>query len=228
MRPRSMIDLDAPRFTASDACTVAGIRPATLKSWLSREPAIILLRKSDQPATGADHRHLLTLRRVFQIALTAELMRRGVTTQRAGNLAALFTDHGGERPAAWHSNPDHAHRLPGHLFPNGSTVLVANKDRFGPIVSAVTNIPIVDDFTRHNSNVLVVNVDEMVDRVLAALRLTEQGTAPADQVVGSCRPLLGIRESSEDQQTAVTLGATGGLDGFNSTPASGIATLAAG
>jgi hypothetical protein len=223
-----MIDLDAPRFTASDACTVAGIRPATLKSWLSREPAIILLRKSDQPATGIDHRHLFTLRRVFQIALTAELMRLGVTAQRAGNLAALFTDQDGERPAVRRSNPDHAHRLPGYLFANGSTVLVANKDRFGPIISAVTNIPIVENFTRHNSNVLVVDVDKTVDRVLAALRLTEQATASADQVVRSCRPLLGIGESSEDQQTAVTLGATGGLNGFNSTPASGIATLAAG
>jgi hypothetical protein len=29
------------------------------------------------------------------------LMRLGVTTQRAGNLAAMFTDQGGERPADW-------------------------------------------------------------------------------------------------------------------------------
>jgi hypothetical protein len=71
-------------------------------------------------------------------------------------------------------------------------------------------------------------VDELDNRVLAALRLTEQDTASADQVVRSCRPLLSIGESSEDQRTAVTLGATGGLDGFNSTPASWIATLAAG
>jgi hypothetical protein len=165
-------------------------RVGSVVSWLSREPAIILLRKSDQPATGVDHRHLLTLRRVFQIALTAELMRLGVTAQRAGNLAALFTDQGGERPAVRPSNPDYAHRLPGHLFANGSTVLVANKGRFGPIISAVTNTPFAEVFTRHNSNVLVVNVGEMVDRVLAALRLTEQGTASADQAVGSCRPLL--------------------------------------
>jgi hypothetical protein len=190
MRAPSMIDLDAPRFTTPDACIAAGIGPATLRGWLSREPAIILLRKSDQPATGVDHRRLLTLRRVFQIALTAELMRLGVLAQRAGNLAALFTDQGGERPAVRPSNPDYAHRLPGHLFANGSTVLVANKGRFGPIISAVTNKPFAEVFTRHNSNALVVNVGEMVDRVLAALRLTEQGTVSADQMAGSCRPLL--------------------------------------
>jgi hypothetical protein len=48
----------------------------------------------------------------------------------------------------------------------------------------------------------------------------------ADQMVKL--PLLGIGESSEDQRTAATLGATGGLDGFNTTPASWITTLAAG
>jgi hypothetical protein len=75
-----------------------------------------------------------TLRRVFQIALTAELMRLGITAQRAGNLAALFIDRGGERPAVWRSNPDHPHRLPRHMFANGATVLIANKDRLRPIL----------------------------------------------------------------------------------------------
>jgi hypothetical protein len=32
------------------------------------------------------------------------ILRVWVTAQRAGNLAALFTDQGGERPAAWRNN----------------------------------------------------------------------------------------------------------------------------
>ena len=32
-----------------------------------------------------------------------------------------------------------------------------------PILSAVRNTPLVEVFTRHNSNVLAVNVDEMDD-----------------------------------------------------------------
>jgi hypothetical protein len=188
MRAPGMIDLDAPRFTISDASAAAGIGPATLKSWLSREPAIILLRKSDQPAIDLGDGHLLTLRRVFQIALTAELMRLGVAAQRAGNLAALFTDQGSEKLAAWRDNPGHAQRLAGHQFASGSAMLVANRDRFGPVVSAVTNTPFRELFNRYDSNVLVVDVDEMIDRVLAKLGLTElvagPATQPADRVAG--------------------------------------------
>ena len=58
-------------------------------------------------------------------------------------------------------------------------MLVANKDRFGPVVSAVTNTPFIELFNRYNSKVLVVDVDEMVDRVLAKLGLTELVTGPA-------------------------------------------------
>jgi len=66
-----MIDLDVPCFTTSDACAGAGIRQTTLKDWLDREPPVILLRKTDRAAAGLDDGHLLTLRRVFQIAMTA-------------------------------------------------------------------------------------------------------------------------------------------------------------
>jgi hypothetical protein len=174
----SMIDLDASCFTTSDACIAAAIGPTTLKSWLGCEPAIILLRENDQAASGAGHEHLLTLRRVYQIALTAELMRLGVAAQRAGNLAALFTDQGGEKPADWRSNPDYMLRRPGHLFESGCTVLVANKDdsRFGPIISAVTNVPLMADFKQHKTSAIVAEVDEVVGRALWALRLIKPGT----------------------------------------------------
>jgi hypothetical protein len=176
-----MIGLDASCFTTADACTAAAIRSTTLKDWLGCEPAIILLRDNDRPAKGVGHEPLLTLRRVYQIALTAALMRLGVAAQRAGNLAALFTDQGGEKPADWRSNPDYVHRRPGHLFESGCTVLVANKDdgRFGPIISAVTNVPLIAVFRQHTSGAIVVDVDEVVARTLAALKLTQRDTTPA-------------------------------------------------
>jgi hypothetical protein len=173
----SMIDLDASCFTTSDACIAAAIGPTTLKSWLDCEPAIILLRENDQAASDTGHEHLLTLRRVYQIALTAELMRLGVAAQRAGNLAALFTDQGGEKPAdcvatltVCFAGRDTCLRA--------AAVLVANKDdsRFGPIISAVTNVPLMADFRQHNTSAIVVEVDEVVDRALAALGLIERGT----------------------------------------------------
>ena len=61
--------------------------------------------------------------------------------QRAANLAAMFTDRGGEEaggPARFHA--DGSPREAGRLFPRGGTVLVANMDgRHEPITAAVMN-----------------------------------------------------------------------------------------
>jgi len=179
MCPTSTIDLDVSCFTTLDACAAAGIKPTTLQNWLTREPAIILLPKNERPPSGLDHRPLLTLRRIFQIGLTAELMRRGTTAQRAGNLAAMFTDQGSERPAEWRRDRDHAHRRPGHLFPSGGTILVANKDgRFDPIIAAVVNAPLAEVVRRYKTGALIVDVEEVVNGILASLPPMDQHTLP--------------------------------------------------
>ena len=125
---------------------------------------------------------------VWQALFDPELMRLCVAAQRAGNLAALFTDQGSDKLVAWRDNPGHAQRLAGHQFASGPAMLVANRDRFGPVVSAVTNTPFRELFNRYNSNALVVDVDEMVYRVLAKLGLTDlvagPATQPADRVAG--------------------------------------------
>lgn len=175
-----MIDLDIACFTTADACSVAGIKPSTLAHWLCDEPAIILMRQHERPSTGLGCGHPLTLRRIFQVVLTAELMRHGVAAQRAGNLAALFTDQGGEQPAEWGCDPEQARRPAGHLFPSGRTILLANQDgRLEPIVTSVMNAPLAEVYRDRNSGALVVDVGEVVGRVLATLRLPEQRAMPA-------------------------------------------------
>jgi len=179
MRPVGMIDLDVLCFTTLDTCAAAGIRSAKLMNWLNFEPPVILLRDSERPPKGVNHVHLLTLRRIYQIALTAELIRLGVMAQRAGNLAAMFTDQEGENPTGRHGDLDHVPRRAGHLFPSGSTTLVANKDgRFGPVIAAVVNAPLVEVARRYTSGALVVDVEEVVNRVLTSLGLTEQCAVP--------------------------------------------------
>ena len=178
----AIVDLDNACFTTADACAVAGIKPGTLAHWLCHEPAVILMRKNERPATGLGCGHPMTLRRIFQVVLTAELMRRGVAAQRAGNLAALFTDQGDERPADRRGDPEHAPRPAGHLFPSGRTILLANQDgRLEPIVTAVMNAPLADGDRGGNSGALIVDVGEVVGRVLATLRLPDQRAVPAMQ-----------------------------------------------
>jgi hypothetical protein len=182
MRPPDMPELDVPCVTTIDTCAVAGIAQATLQAWLSREPAVILLRKHDRGAAGPALGFLLTLRRVLQIALTAELTRLGVTRQRAGNLAALFTDQGGEKPADWRSHPDFQVRVAGHLFPSNGTVLVANMDgRFDRIVTAVLNAPYAEVIGQRKCGTLVVDLDALVTRVVVTLRLPVQQIVQAPE-----------------------------------------------
>lgn len=182
MRAPGVIDLDVACFPMFDACAAAGIKPATLRDWLSREPAIILLRRTDRHAAGLDCGPFLTLRRVLQIALTAELKRLGVMAQRAANLAAMFTDQGGEKPADWRCHPGCVPREAGRLFPAGGTVLVANKDgRHGPIIAAVRNAPLTEVLSRHDYSGLAIDVAAIVRRVLLALRVADRR---AEQAVG--------------------------------------------
>jgi hypothetical protein len=109
-------------------------------------------------------------------------MRRGTTAQRAGNLAAMFSDQESNYPRERHSNSNDARRRPGHLFTSGATILVANKDgRFDSIIAAVVNAPLAEVVGRYKSEAVVVDVEGVVNRVLACLPLTRQRTLPVTE-----------------------------------------------
>jgi hypothetical protein len=85
-------ELDTPRYLLGDAAAAAGINPGTLKAWLSREPRVIPFGRYDQAARGKGTPRLLTLRRVYAIAMTSELISLGLIPSRAGLLGFVFTD----------------------------------------------------------------------------------------------------------------------------------------
>jgi hypothetical protein len=179
----STLDLDVPCCTTLEACAAARIEPSRLKSWFNREPPIILLRKNERFERGKYHGRLLTIRRVFQIALTAELMRHDITAQRAGNLAAIFTDQAGEKPTNRRGTSNDARRRPGHLFPSGGTILLANRDgKFAPVIAAVVNALLAEVVERYKSDAVVVDVEEVVNRVLACLPLMVQCPLPMTEL----------------------------------------------
>jgi hypothetical protein len=111
---RDVPELDTPRFIFGDVATAADVIPGTLKAWLSRDPPIVPLGAYDRPGRGKGIPRLFTLRRVYAIAMTAELISLGFVASKAGTLAFAFTDLPSE---------GHHHRL---VEASGPLFLVAN------------------------------------------------------------------------------------------------------
>src|SRR5262245_216809 len=85
-------DLDTPRYQLGDVAVAAGVSPGTLKAWLVREPHVVPLGPHDQKGRGKGIVRLLTLRRIYAIALTSELIRLGFVPSRAGYFGFVFTE----------------------------------------------------------------------------------------------------------------------------------------
>jgi hypothetical protein len=117
--------MDTARFFTADACRAAGINSVTLKNWISRDPPAVLLTASDRASHVSGRPHLLTFRRVMQIAITAELVRLGWGPRAAAIAAASFTDSGNSR------------RPPGELYEDGITLLVARPGEDEPSFKVV-------------------------------------------------------------------------------------------
>src|SRR4051812_20870107 len=84
--------LDDPQYLLSDVARAAEIKVSLVKSWVSREPRVILFGPFDRPSLGKGSARVFTLRRVICVALTAELVRLGLTASRAGTASFAFTD----------------------------------------------------------------------------------------------------------------------------------------
>jgi hypothetical protein len=84
--------LDEPMYLLGEAAMAAGISVGLLKSWISREPKVLPLGRYDRKAHGKGSARVLTLRRVFSIAVIAELVSLGIAPSRAGLLAHTLTD----------------------------------------------------------------------------------------------------------------------------------------
>jgi hypothetical protein len=80
------MDLDTPAYFASDAARAAGIDMLTFQNWLKRDA--FGFTPQDRVGKGAGSRHLFTFRSVFILALTAEMVRNGITPQNAYRVAS--------------------------------------------------------------------------------------------------------------------------------------------
>lgn len=80
-----MFDADTPAYFASDAARAAGIDMLTFQNWLKRDA--FGFTPQDRMGKGAGSRHLFTFRSVFILAVTAEMVRNGITPQHAYSVA---------------------------------------------------------------------------------------------------------------------------------------------
>jgi hypothetical protein len=85
-------ELDTPRYVFGDVAAAADVSPGTLKAWLSRDPRVVPLGLYDRPGRGKGIPRLFTLRRVYGIAMTSELVALGFAASKAGQLGFAFTD----------------------------------------------------------------------------------------------------------------------------------------
>lgn len=86
-------DVNIPQFSSDLACEAAQIKPSTLKNWISRTPSAVLVGDEERVPTGQQRAsYRFTLRRVLQLAITAELVRLNIPPREASLFAAQFTD----------------------------------------------------------------------------------------------------------------------------------------
>lgn len=171
------------RFSSLEACRGANIESSTFKNWISRDPPAILLSSQDRDARDGRGSFSFSLNRVMQLALCAELVALGFAPRQAGMLAAGFTDVG-EGSSVWVNDPEPEHepkalRLPGDLFSDGYTVLVAHR---GSDASEIKNVfpgqawdPFYSMGGGHSTSAVLVNVNFVFWAVLRRLGYDRNG-----------------------------------------------------
>ena len=168
--PGPLDDLDTPRWLSADLCAAAGIDLTTFKNWSRSEPPVVMMGERDRAAGGSGHRHLFTLRRVLQVAITAEFVEQGLPPRLAGMAAFACTDTAdGPLPGLI---PE---RQPGDLFPTGWTVVLLHRRRDPWVLNWHPDRPLGPQLLQHpagyEASGIYVVANLVYARVLRALEL---------------------------------------------------------
>jgi hypothetical protein len=167
--------LDRPLFQTDEVAAAAGIAAETLKGWIKND-LLALIRGDDESLNpGKGRARKFTLRRAIQIALTAEISRRGVQVTDASRAAAVFTDVG-ETGSGWTGEPDRLVRAPGELFRGDLTILRVLFPEGGEIESDVIKLSkLKTPFYLHSkvsASAILIDVNEVVRRVMQKLGIS--------------------------------------------------------
>src|SRR5450432_3112715 len=109
-----MTALAAKQFTASEVADATGVRPEKQYQWEDR--GITVLSRKDKRSRGSGDPSLKSIETVYGIAITADLVKLGVTAKRAARAALAFTNEG------------QTGRAPGACYAHGKTILLVTPD----------------------------------------------------------------------------------------------------
>jgi hypothetical protein len=146
-----MTALAAKRFTASEVADATGVRPEKQYQWEDR--GITVLSRRDKRSRGSGDPSLKSIETVYGIAITAALVKLGVTAKLAARAALAFTDEG------------QTGRKPGALFARGKTVLKVTPER-STVVNAFADTSFTDVC---NSASVIIICNQIVQKVDAVL-----------------------------------------------------------
>jgi hypothetical protein len=130
---------------------------------------LIELDHTDNDADGSGRPRKFGSKSIYRIALLHRLARVGLNPKSAAALAATFCDRG--QPG----------RLPGALFPQGRTLLIATADGAGKVI----NLPpdsFVDDIVAHEVSI-IVDVGRILEGVNARLGLPVSTERNLDSII---------------------------------------------
>lgn len=141
-----------PTFGLTAVARAADASDSLVRSWFDRN--LIPIRPEDRDTNGRANPREISFNTAMQIGIAAELARLGIAAGRACRLALSFSDVG------------HRGRLPGDLFTDSATFLVAYPE--ASAAQIVRQSELVDIFGhRHatSASVAVLNVNEIYRNV---------------------------------------------------------------
>jgi hypothetical protein len=119
-------DVNYPQFSSDLACKAAGVDMATLKNWISRKPPAVHIGAEERTTAGTRAHYNFNLRRILQLAITAQLVQLGLAPREASMHALQFTDVSPQRPPI---------RAMGELFQEDYTFLVIHDTQPGMVTN---------------------------------------------------------------------------------------------
>ncbi|MHC5230442.1 hypothetical protein [Brucella sp. LJL56] len=136
--------------------TAAGVGETTLRGWFDR--GLLPIGSGGRDADGRSNPRAIPFETALQAAIAASLIKLGFTAGRACRLALSFSDSGNER------------RLPGQLFTDDLTVLMATPEREAAhiVPASFVSEALIDEGSTLSSSAFV-NVNEIYRNVAGRL-----------------------------------------------------------
>lgn len=137
--------------------TAAGVGETTLRGWFDR--GLLPIGSGGRDADGRSNPREIPFETALQAAIGAELIKLGFTAGRACRLALSFSDSGNEK------------RLPGQLFANDVTMLMATPEREAAhiVPASCASESLVNEGSEFSSSAFV-NVNRIYRDVAGRLR----------------------------------------------------------